>query len=371
MSASPEFMTVNLLDTATLTESSEESSLPAENVQSVHRTKVWRSKPGWNIVAGVNDKLDFDDGAGELTATLTAGNYATSAVMATEVETQMGVEATTGVVIEVSYGSRKFTIENTLTGGTLELLWNSGTNATTSCGEDLGYDTSSDADATGVVSHVSDDETRCSREWIGMALAAATQCKRCVIVSHNFSSSAVVTLFRHTSDDLSAATAVDTITYDADFMVLEFDATYKHWWIHVDDIDNADSYIEIGRAFLGDYDVLTAALGDALRFGKIDPGLATFTPEGVAGKHERTHYFAAQINLRLMDATDRDVLLTIHDRVGAYKHFFMRLDPGESTFSQARLGGMYGYFSSSGMSFDARMLPTVRYSLPLTVEEAR
>lgn len=365
MAANPEFMTVNLIDTATLSESSEESSLPAENIQSLHRTKVWRSDSGWNIVAGVNDKLDYDpSGGGEETATFDAGNYATGAAMATQITSKM--PGSSGA--SYSTGTRKFTIVKG-DEDSLDLLWNSGTNTATSIGEDIGFDTS--VDDTGEMTYEGDDECRCSREWIGIDLAAATQCKRCAIVSHNFSSSATVTLYRHTADSLSAATSVGAITYDADFMVLTSDATYRYWWIHVDDIDNSDSYIEIGRAFLGDFDVLTTGLGGALTFGEIDPSAVTFTPEGAVGKNERTHYFQANINLRHMLAADRDDLLTIYGRVGAYEPFFVRLDPAETTFAQGRLGGMYAYFTSRGMNFDAHRARVLRYSSELGIEEAR
>jgi hypothetical protein len=50
--ATPEFLITNLVDTASaISASSEETSLPVENVQNKSRTKVWRSDSGWNIVA--------------------------------------------------------------------------------------------------------------------------------------------------------------------------------------------------------------------------------------------------------------------------------------------------------------------------------
>ena len=115
----------------------------------------------------------------------------------------------------------------------------------------------------------------------------------------------------------------------------------------MDDIDNSDSYVEIGRAFLGDFDVLSVGLGEALTFGEVDPSVPTVTPEGAVGKNERTHYFRASINLNAMESGDRDDLLTIYGRVGAYEHIFVRLDPGETTFSQGKLGGFYGFIYCS------------------------
>lgn len=369
MGANPEFMTVNLIDIATLSHSSEEAGLTAENIQSIFRTKKWRSDSGWNIVAGVNDKIDITEGVtGDAIATLTTGNYATPALMATEVQTKVDAAATDNTwTCTYNSGTRKFTIghDEVETGG---IEWNTGASAATSAGEDLGYDTS--ADDTGGGSYVSDNVCRCSREWIGIDIAAATQCKKCSIVSHNFSSSAVVTLYRHNADDISAATAVDTITYDADFMILTFDATFQYWWIHVDDIDNSDSYIEIGRAFLGDFDVMTRALAGALTFSPVDPSIPSFSQEGAVGKNLKDQFFQASIDLTLMLEADRDLLLTIYNRVGAYGHMFVRLDPGETTFSQPRLGGMYCFFLNRNpkFEFEPREFWSVRR---LIIEEAR
>jgi len=342
MAANPEFMTLNLLDSATLSHSSEESSLPAEYIQSLARTKKWRSKLGWNIVAGVNDKIDFEDDGGVKVATLTAGNYATGALMAAHVQTQMDAASVDTITCTYSSGTRKMTIASD--GTTFELDWDSGANASTSAGEDLGYDTS--ADDTGSTSYVGDNPCRCSREWIGIDLDSATQCRRCVIVSpHNFSSSAVVKLYRHTADSLPAATEVGAFTYDADFMVLEFDATYQYWWIHIDDIDNEDSYIEMGRAFLG---TLTQPSVSASIYNyaliPVDESPISATPEGVVGKHIRDMYHRVPFCFACVSEADRNILLAIYRSIGAFSHFFFMPDPGQTLHSEAKLGGMYGYF---------------------------
>jgi len=361
----PEFLVTNLLDGAALSHSSEESSLPAENIQNLARTKKWRSDSGWNIVAGVNDKLDFDDGGGEENATLDAGNYATAALMGAEVKAK--IEDLTGDTITVTYsGGRKFTIASD--GGTFELLWSSGANAATSCGEDLGYDTSADDDVG--TSHEADAACRCSREWIGIDLAAAIQCKRCAIVSHNFSSAAVVKLYRHTADTLSAATLVGTLTYDADFMVLEFDATYQYWWIHVDDIDNSDSYVEIGRAFLG---TLTQPTKAASIYNyaliPVDDSPISVTPAGVVGKHVREQYHRVAFHFASVSESNRDTLLSIYRGIGAFSHFFFRPDPGQTLHSEAKLGGMYGYFIHREPTFG--FTSPHWWSVTFTFEEAR
>lgn len=342
--ALPEFLVTNLIDDATLGHSSEESSLPAENIQNLAPTKRWWSDSGWNFVAGINDKIDITEGlTGDAIVTLTPGNYATAALAATMVAARINVAATDNTwTCAYNAGTRKFTIghDAVQTGG---LEWATGASTATSAGKDLGYDTS--ADDVGLAAYVGDYECRCSREWIGIDLGAATLCIRSIVVAHNFSSAAAVTLYRHNADDLSAATAVGTFTYDADFMVLEFSETFQYWWIHVDDIDNSDSHIEIGRAFLGNLSQPTTApsVYDYTLI-PVDESPISVTPEGVVGKNIREIFHRLSFHFAYESEADRDTLLDIYRGLGAYSHFFFRADPGETQHSEAKLGGMYGYF---------------------------
>lgn len=105
----------------------------------------------FTIIAGLNDKLDFDESAGELTATLTAGVY-TASDLADEIEDQMNAVGV--ATFAVSYSSGDFTIEGD--SGNFELLWDSGSNAGVNVGQYIGFDIS--ADDTGNDIYVSDTE---------------------------------------------------------------------------------------------------------------------------------------------------------------------------------------------------------------------
>ena len=110
---------------------------------------------GWLIVAGENDALDITEGVtGDASATLTAGNYATGALVAVEIATRLNVAATDNIwTCTYSSTTGKFTIghNNAETGG---IEWLTGANAATSIGGRLGYDMS--ADDTGEVSYAAD-----------------------------------------------------------------------------------------------------------------------------------------------------------------------------------------------------------------------
>ena len=114
---------------------------------------------GWLIVAGENDKLDITEGVtGDATATITAGNYATGALLATEIATRLNVAATDNTwTCTYSSATGKFTIghNNAQTGG---LEWLTGANAASSIGARLGYTVS--ADDTGAATYASDNASR-------------------------------------------------------------------------------------------------------------------------------------------------------------------------------------------------------------------
>ena len=90
------------------------------------------------VINDTNKHIDFNEGGAEITATLAKGTYDTAAEVATEIQTKMN-NAVSGEPYTVSYSdvNEIFTITTT---GTLNLLWNDGTNHATSVAPLIGYD---------------------------------------------------------------------------------------------------------------------------------------------------------------------------------------------------------------------------------------
>ena len=105
----------------------------------------------FEVVTGYNDTIDFNEGGAEFTATLTAGDY-TGAGLATEIDTQLTEEGAGSYTISYNRVTSKFTLVKSA--GTFQLLWSSGTNATTSAGDLIGFAVS--ADDTGALTYTSD-----------------------------------------------------------------------------------------------------------------------------------------------------------------------------------------------------------------------
>lgn len=94
-----------------------------------------------------NCKLDFDEGAGELTATLDVGTYTPEEIAAhvQEMLNETGVETYT---VTFNRSTLKMTIA---VGASVEMLMNSGTNALLSAWATLGYSTDFDVTSTSFV----------------------------------------------------------------------------------------------------------------------------------------------------------------------------------------------------------------------------
>lgn len=105
------------------------------------------------ITASSNDALDFNDGGGEENVTLTAKTYNNPHELAREIENKMN--DLTGDTITVTYSDTtgKYTIASS--GGTLSLLWNTGTNTATTCGGSIGFAVA--ADDTGATTYTGDN----------------------------------------------------------------------------------------------------------------------------------------------------------------------------------------------------------------------
>jgi len=104
---------------------------------------------GFEIITGMNDALDFVEGAGsELNATLDAGIY-NGDDLATEIKTQLeDAGALTYSITHRNDGKFSIIPESS----TIAIPWADGTNNTTSCGTTIGFDVSAnDAAASSLV----------------------------------------------------------------------------------------------------------------------------------------------------------------------------------------------------------------------------
>jgi len=90
-------------------------------------------------VAVGNRHIDFDEGSGEVTASLTVASYSPSD-LAAQIVTKMDAAGVDSYTATIEAGTGLWTIASA-TGGTFSLLWSTGTNSANTAGTLLGADT--------------------------------------------------------------------------------------------------------------------------------------------------------------------------------------------------------------------------------------
>ncbi|GAF78509.1 unnamed protein product [marine sediment metagenome] len=93
-------------------------------------------------------------------------------------------------------------------------------------------------------------------QWIKFDLQEAKKITQISIFGHNLTSEAVVTIEASSDDDWEGAgdpEYSEGMTW-GEFCITEFlDETFQWWRITIEDGDNSDEYIEIGRICIGEY----------------------------------------------------------------------------------------------------------------------
>ena len=257
MAGIPRLMVTNRIQaTATvLTASSAATASPVARLKDQLRSKTWRSAVGWVIVAGANDRLDFNRG-GAKTAGIGAGTYATGAALAAAIVTALEVVDSTPVwACAYDSGTKKFTISADLAH---TLLFATGGFFTSSIHLDLGFTSTDKASA---ITHTAENVSYQSRHAIMADLGAAAEITAAIAINHNSGTGGTYT-FQADVASLAAVGYGDTSTPDFS-QVLAGDANIRiaffsnpnrrYLRLLVNDVQNSLGYAEVGIWFAGPY----------------------------------------------------------------------------------------------------------------------
>ena len=285
----------NLIDATgtTITSSTEATALPDDNIQHFWKTKTWRTSGGNFVVTiNANDDIDFEETNGvELTATLAAGTY-TAATLIAEMETRLEAAGASGYAVSYSSSTHKFTIvsDGAGGGGIFKLRWNSGSNAATTVGGTIGFDTA--ADDSGSLTYTSDNVSIHSEEWIKFDFGLAQNVTEFLMTRHGVSSSATVKIQGNATDSWASPTVDVTLTYNIEIMLNRWSVnqSYRYWRILIIDTNNSNGYVEIGRAFLGTSIAPERNFTNGYRIETVDPSKVETSSGGVESTDEETPY---------------------------------------------------------------------------------
>lgn len=264
MATTPRLLWQNFvqLGGATLTASSAAVGQPVRRLRDPLPSNRWRSATGWTIVLGWNDRIDFNRGGAKV-ATIAPGTYATGALLAVAIVAALeAADATPVWACSYSGTTFKFTISSDLA---FTLLYATGANLARSAGRDLGY---SVADTSSATSHVSDSQAFQSRHYVLIDLGSIQDVQAAIAYDHNSGTGGTYSFLAASgAADLPGdpdATVALSNTSRKDILRIASLTTaisYRYWALIIEDVQNADGFVEVGVPYLGGWLELEHARG--------------------------------------------------------------------------------------------------------------
>lgn len=353
---------------AVIVPSSEETSLPRAALTRPLISDRWRSKTGWTIVAGENDRIPFDAGSGSDTATITAGTYATGALMAAAIVTALEAADSTPVwACSYSAVTFKFTISSDVN---FQLLGATGADPTRTALFDLGFDHTSDT--ASALSHTGFAAAYQSRHTINVDLGSAQAFTLVALRGHNLSSGGVVRFHADAStlvgvglDDNTTPDLSVTLSGSSDPRIQFVSSTTKRYLrIIIEDVQNSAGYAEIGVFFVGPY--IAPSVNESIDFALQKEHLSEVLYAAGGAQHQVRRTRRRVWNLLWKVArTSADVALfdALDEAMSLGMPFFISFDatdaPTTSTY--------YGFLRAG---IDERLENGSVYHLPLVFAES-
>lgn len=315
--------------------SSYEGAKPKWNTQDQSRARTWQSLTGWNIVTGINDKIDITEGfTGDAVATLASGNYATGALMATQVATAINNAATDNTwTCTYDTGTKKFTIghDNVQTGA---LEWATGASTATTAGPDLGYDVS--ADDTGGASYVGDDPTYHTREWVVYDLGSAVAGDMGSVFDQGTLGTGGTIKIQANATDAWTSPSFDQTLAAGDYFYTDFFAstqTYRYWRVYIEDTQNTNGFNKLSYVNISEYFQPSMAFRFGYTVGRDEITEFARAYQGHTFVDENSTLFFWDIDW-IMTTADKTTMTTMLNTVKRGFKFIFAFDPQNTETDQ-------------------------------------
>ena len=317
------------LTSGQITKTSELAAFPFTNSLNKFRSRVWKPS-GHFLVDSTNDQIYINDGA-DKTISITQQAYATAALLATEIETQLNTSSANWTVSYDTAGETyRFTIGNS---GSVSLRLSQTTNAIWS---NIGYTTSVDLSGT---SFIANEQRNHSYEEVIFDLGYNAEITFFAMIgpldeAFSLSDTAVVKL---QGSNLNQWTAppLEIILDPTDEGIFQFldsvdDSKYRFWRIYIEDKYNTDGpSFSIGHIYIGDYVTLSARnVKSGFQVELVDPSESTISENGAIffDRKQEYHRFN-QMVIPFLTRADKDQLRVMFRKLGKTTPFYLSIDP--------------------------------------------
>lgn len=341
----------NYYTSKTISSTSGDAEYPVTNLAKRSRSYVWRSSPGgYYYITSANNKIDFNEGAGSLVATVTANEY-TATTLCTEIKTRLDAAGGDTYTVTFSESTGKFTIESD--GATFELEWNTGANKANSIADTIGFDDA--ADDTGDTEYTGDNIAIHTSDRLVLDLGdASTDIDTFALFFDlmndvSLSDSATVTLKGHTantaagwaSPSASQAITIDTTAKNA-FYQFGSTQTYRYWAIEIVDPANSNLYVQLDCCWIGED--LGMSQPPSIGFEDVirDQSKVTDNEFGHEYWDEYPQRRVLNLSWGALSETDKNILRNLFISNGNSEPIIAAFDTGETIFSDMNQHLIYG-----------------------------
>ena len=314
-------------------QSSEHPQYPAEDSQLDILTQPFRTRHGADsgnglfVIDANNKYIDFNELNGELTATLTEGNYNGNS-LAAEIATKMTAAGGT-YTCTYSETTAKFTITG---GANFALMWDTGSNTANTAGTTIGFDVTGDDPGNGATDTFTSDYRRIHwpAAYIDINCGSALAYDFVALLAHNISASyTALTIYGADNAAFTTNLVTDTITRNATnvFKFLSAARTKQYIRIYVEDPTNADGYISLGMIFVGSYWEPNRHFLVPYSRGRRDPSFVSRSDAQAVYSSEKEILNRLILPFQGLTDTHKDNILAFFDEVGLTKAFCIVIDP--------------------------------------------
>lgn len=356
------FLHTNLVQAAAtvLYASSSQVGNPVAWLKDQLRTKTWRSALGWTIVAGFNDKIDYNR-SGNKTATIAPGTYAVAADLCAAIVAGLEAADPTPVwACTYDTSTFKFTISSDIA---FILLISSGGNGDVNAWIDLGY---SGADTGSAVSQTGGRTSYQSRHFIKAdvgAGAANFSPRGIVIINHNISGGGTAKIQTAATDSWSGVT-YDTLAGDSTIRIVYPAGAGSQWSrLVINDCENNTAgYAEVGIWFVGTYTQPSVTYSIGWRKRWIEFSTATLGTHGALWQDQRPRLGGYTLNWSEIPAADQAIIEAAAAACPMGEALFLALDAGVTDTNT-----IYGYFE---VGVEVEGANTVYFNIGIAFTEA-
>jgi len=308
---------------------SEHPQFPVEDTQADTPSQFWRSRYGNNSGGGLFSanastvKINFNEGGGNLTATIASALY-NGHTLATAVGTALNDAGALDYVVSYNDSTALFTIG---ANANFTLQWANGANAANSAANMLGYNNAQDD--TGNNSFTGDYRRIHTYEYLYINAGSAQLVNFVGILNHTISANATVSFRSGNNANFAGenSDSMGTLNAGNHFQFLAANRIAQYFRILILDADNPNSYIQMGPIILGKYWQPNYTFAKDYTKGKVDDSLIeeshALVEYGQIRPRRRTWSLPFPMGLTQADA---DEIVTFFDTVGLVHGFVVCFD---------------------------------------------